>query len=136
MFTAIFKRFEQMAIVNGYLSIGHILLTYFLPLGATVIFSSFGLLILIPQFKLVIVAAALFGIGIESLVGRNGSIETFRAMLNLKIIWSSAAIIGFLLCIFSWVCEPPLFIWVLLAIFLAFNILWVYWRRILEKMSE
>ena len=33
-----------------------------------------------------LVAAALFGIGIQSLLGRDESPATFRAMLNLKII--------------------------------------------------
>lgn len=34
-----------------------------------------------------LVAAALFGIGIESYLARNASLETFRGMLNLKVIW-------------------------------------------------
>ena len=34
-----------------------------------------------------LVAAALFGIGIESYLGRNAGIEYFRGMLNLKLIW-------------------------------------------------
>ena len=33
-----------------------------------------------------LVGAAFMGIGLESLLGRNASVETFRAMLNLKII--------------------------------------------------
>jgi len=41
-----------------------------------------------------VVAAALFGIGIESLIGRNASLDGFRNMLNLKIIWSFAASAG------------------------------------------
>ena len=39
-----------------------------------------------------LVGAALMGIGLESLLGRNASAETFRAMLNLKIIWASSAL--------------------------------------------
>ncbi|MFW5790389.1 MAG: hypothetical protein ACOCWE_03955 [Bacillota bacterium] len=73
-----------------------------------------------------LVAAALFGIGIESLLGRNGSRESFKAMLNLKIIWSLGAIGGLLL---SMEQSPADFIiWVVLFTFIAFNILWVYWR--------
>lgn len=73
-----------------------------------------------------LVAAALFGIGIESWLGRNGSRESFKAMLNLKIIWSSAAIAGILLSL----RETPatLLVWFVLFTFVAFNILWVYWR--------
>ena len=43
-----------------------------------------------------LVASALFGIGIESYLGRNSSGETMVNMLNLKIIWSLSAIIYFL----------------------------------------
>ena len=38
-----------------------------------------------------LVAAAHFGIGTESLLNRNGTVESFRSMLNLKIIWSATA---------------------------------------------
>ena len=38
-----------------------------------------------------LVAAALFGIGIQSYLGRNESAETFRGMLNLKMIWSGTS---------------------------------------------
>jgi hypothetical protein len=41
-----------------------------------------------------VVGAALMGIGIESWLGRNANIDVYRAMLNLKVIWSSSAIIG------------------------------------------
>lgn len=74
-----------------------------------------------------IVAAALFGIGIESYLGRNGSIESFTGMLNLKIVWSLAAIVGFLVSIAQGI--RPWGIYPFLAIFVAFNVLWVYWRR-------
>ena len=39
-----------------------------------------------------LVGAALMGIGVESLLGRNASAATFRAMLNLKVIWASSAL--------------------------------------------
>ena len=38
--------------------------------------------------------AALLGIGVESLLGRNASREVFEAMLNLKILWASGAVLG------------------------------------------
>src|SRR3989442_4945197 len=41
-----------------------------------------------------LVAAALFGIGIQSLLGRGEGAAAFRALLNLKIIWSAAATVG------------------------------------------
>ena len=40
------------------------------------------------------VAAALAGVGGESLLGRNGGVEYYLAMLNLKVIWSSVVIAG------------------------------------------
>lgn len=41
-----------------------------------------------------VVGAALMGIGIESWLGRNANAEVFRAMLNLKVIWSGSALVG------------------------------------------
>ncbi len=75
------------------------------------------------------VAAALFGIGIESLLGRNASAEAFRGMLNLKIIWSLAVIFGVTLSMLQGVQGAPLVGWLLVAVFLGFNLVWVYWRR-------
>lgn len=73
-----------------------------------------------------LVAAALFGIGVESLLGRNSSREVFKAMLNLKIIWSLGAIGGLLLSVGQ--SSADFIVWIVLFIFAAFNILWVYWR--------
>ena len=36
-----------------------------------------------------LVAAALFGIGLESFLGRNSGPESYHGMLRLKIIWST-----------------------------------------------
>lgn len=74
-----------------------------------------------------LVAAALFGIGIESLLGRNGSVEAFKAMLNLKIIWSSAAVLGIIISLRE--ITADLIIWLILFTFIAFNLLWAYWRK-------
>ncbi len=72
-----------------------------------------------------LVAAALFGIGIPSLLGRNESAETFRAMLNLKIIWSATATVGI---VGSQLQGGPAMGWAFAAIFGAFNVLWSYHR--------
>ena len=74
-----------------------------------------------------LVAAALFGIGIESLLGRKSTREALRGMLNLKIIWSVAAIIGFVVALVQGI--RPWGIYPLLVIFAAFNLLWISWRR-------
>ena len=72
-----------------------------------------------------LVAAALFGIGIQSLVGRNESAETFRAMLNLKIIWSATATLGI---VWSQLQGGPLLGWAFAGVFGAFNAVWTYYR--------
>ena len=41
-----------------------------------------------------LVGAALMGIGIESFLGRNAGIESFRGMLTLMLIWSFSAVFG------------------------------------------
>src|SRR5688572_3436591 len=77
-----------------------------------------------------LVAAALFGIGIQSLLGRHESAETFRGMLNLKIIWSATATIGIL---WSQVDGWPLLGWAFAGIFGAFNVVWSYYRWRLRR---
>ncbi len=73
------------------------------------------------------VAAALFGIGIESLLSRNASRDSFKTMLSLKIIWSSAAVIGLTMGLISGLFSiVPVGI-TLLMVFVLFNILWTYW---------
>ena len=73
-----------------------------------------------------LVGAALAGIGVESLLGRNASAEAFRGMLRLKCIWSGVAVVGLSISIFE---GAPSFAWVLLIVFLAFAGLWNYYRR-------
>ena len=84
----------------------------------------------IDPFAARLVAAALMGIGGESLLGRNASAETYRAMLNLKIIWSVAAIFGIILTlIFN---DGPLMAYVVLLLFAVFSGLWMYYRFLLR----
>ena len=72
-----------------------------------------------------LVGAALMGIGIESLLGRNANTETFRAMLNLKVIWASSA----LFAIGAGIVEgAALTAWLFLAIFFVFWCVWVTYR--------
>ncbi|MDC7224091.1 MAG: hypothetical protein PQJ60_10145 [Spirochaetales bacterium] len=83
-----------------------------------------------------LVGAALLGIGIESLLGRKGSPDSFKAMLNLKIIWSFSAIIGFITDLLLRVHDNPPAVYLFLGIFTAFNILWIYWRKQLGKGED
>ena len=72
-----------------------------------------------------LVGAALMGIGVESLLGRNANAATFRAMLNLKVIWASSA----LFAIGAGIAEGAAPIaWAFLGIFAAFWCVWVYYR--------
>ena len=74
-----------------------------------------------------VVAAALFGIGIESFLARNADLKSFINFLRLKIIWSASALTGLVLSFvqgyFAGLGAALLFI----GIFLGFNVLWVYW---------
>ena len=72
-----------------------------------------------------LVGAALLAIGVESLLGRNASRDVFKAMLNLKILWASGAILGIGLGL---VAGGPPIGWIFLVIFAAFLGLWAYYR--------
>jgi len=80
-----------------------------------------------------LVAAALFGIGIESYLGRNAGVESFRNMLTLKVIWSFSAVLGIGISLAQHAQGNPLMAWGILAIFVGFNLLWVYWRLELRE---
>lgn len=79
------------------------------------------------------VGAALAGIGIESYLGRNAGVESFQGMLNLKIVWSATVIIGTLLTMASG--YRPWGVWLLLAAFIPFSIIWIYYRFQLRDIS-
>jgi len=72
-----------------------------------------------------LVGAALLGIGGESLLMRNASLETFKAMLNLKVIWSLSAIFGIVASIIEG--APPMS-WGFLGIFVTFSAIWITYR--------
>ena len=80
-----------------------------------------------------LVASALFGIGIESYLGRNSSSEAMINMLNLKIIWSLSAIIGIIISIAESNYETPFLLKLILAVFIFFNLIWIYWRMHLNN---
>jgi len=76
-----------------------------------------------------LVAAALFGIGIESYLGRNAGVEAFRGMLNLKVIWSATAALGVL---WSQLDGGPPAGWGVFAIFAGFHLVWLRYRLLLR----
>ena len=72
-----------------------------------------------------LVAAALFGIGGNSLLMSRGGIEKYITMLNLKIIWSLAAISGIFLTILE---GGPVSLYFFLSIFVLFFFIWFFYR--------
>jgi hypothetical protein len=87
----------------------------------------------VDPFTARISAAALFGVGIESWLGRNAGAEAFLAMLNLKVIWSFACAGGNALSLAQGAQGAPLVGWGFLAIFVAFHALWVTHRVALGR---
>lgn len=81
-----------------------------------------------------VVAAALFGIGIESLLGRNADASAFMAMLNLKVIWSGVTVVGIAWTLAQSPQGRPFGAWAILATFLLFHCVWLYWRQRLKKI--
>ena len=83
----------------------------------------------VDPFTTRLVAAALFGIGIESWLGRNGDASAFRTMLTLKVIWSATAVLGLAWSMAEGAQGRPLFGCLVLGIFVAFHVLWLSWWR-------
>jgi len=82
------------------------------------------------------VAAALFGIGIESYIGRNSSRDSLIGMLNLKIIWSFSAIMGIGISMMQNIQQNPSALKIIFITFIAFNLLWFYWRIRLSSLEK
>lgn len=72
-----------------------------------------------------LVGAALLGIGGASLSMRRAGSETYRAMLDLKVIWSLSAIFAIS---HSLIGGAPKIVWGLLFIFVTFSASWIYYR--------
>ena len=75
-----------------------------------------------------IVAGAFFGIGIESFLGRNASLDSFKTMLNLKLIWSGTVSLGVGISMIQGAQGAPFLAWAILIVFLGFHAVWWYWR--------
>lgn len=71
-----------------------------------------------------LVGAALLGIGGESFFSRNASRDTFRALLRLKIIWASSAVLGLGLALWM---GAPLAAWGFLGLFSLFLFVWIFY---------
>lgn len=80
-----------------------------------------------------LVGAALLGIGIQSLRGRNDGFEAFRAMLGLKVVWASAAILALAIAIAR---GAPSAAYAALSIFLAFLGVWLHYAIRLRQLAR
>ena len=87
----------------------------------------------VDPFTARLVGAALLAIGGESFLGRNAGVESFRGMLNLKIIWSAAAVIGMAATLLAG--NAPPFGWAFVAIFAGFNVIWTTYRIRLREQG-
>ena len=76
-----------------------------------------------------LVAAALFGIGIESYLGRNAGPEALRGLLNLKLVWSATAALG---ALWSQLDGGPTAGWGVVVIFAVFHFIWLRYRLVLR----
>src|SRR3989338_10556741 len=76
-----------------------------------------------------LVAAALFAVGGISLLNRNESANTYKALLKLKIIWSVSAIAGLLVSLWQ---GAPVLLWLIVIVFALFCGIWIYY---LNKLS-
>jgi hypothetical protein len=80
-----------------------------------------------------LVGAALLAIGGQSYLGRHEGTDIYRAMLNLKIIWSAAAIVGLVVSIGD---GAPAVCWAILSLFVAFFGVWIHHRIRIKQWSS
>jgi hypothetical protein len=79
-----------------------------------------------------LVGAALLAIGGQSYIGRNDGVEAYKALLNLKILWSFAAICGLVISIGQG--APPA-AWAFLSTFIAFAGVWAHYRIRFKQLA-
>jgi hypothetical protein len=72
-----------------------------------------------------LVGAALIGIGVNSLLMHRAGVTAYQSMLNLKIVWASAAILAIVLTLLT---KTLLILWVILITFIIFLTVWIYYR--------
>ncbi len=77
-----------------------------------------------------LVGATLLGIGGISLIHKKTE-DSYRTLLQLKLIWSSAAVLGLILSIF--IDNAQKIIWLFVSIFGFFFFLWLYYYRKLKS---
>lgn len=76
-----------------------------------------------------LVGAALIGIGGNSLLMHKKSVAHYLTMIDVKLLWSSAAVIGMLISLLQ---GGPIILWGVVAVFSLFFVLWWHYRTILS----
>jgi len=76
-----------------------------------------------------LLGAALIGIGGTSFLIKDKKLEQFKALLLLKIVWSSAAILAILLTLYQ---GAPKITWLILIVFVIFSAVWYYYNKTLK----
>lgn len=79
-----------------------------------------------------LIGAALIAIGGTSLLMRNKSIDAYKLMLILKLLWSGSAMVGIGISLLE---GAPILISIFLVIFALFFILWAYYLNQIKVSS-
>jgi hypothetical protein len=86
----------------------------------------------IDQVAVRLVGAALLAIGLQSFLGRSAGVEVYKAMLNVKLVWSGSAIVGLVAAIGA---GAPQAAWAFLSAFLAFFGVWTHYRIRFKQLA-
>lgn len=80
------------------------------------------------------VAAALFGIGIESYLCHKSTLQVYYSLLRLKVVWSFFALMAATIGLWKMGQAAPWGLYVMFVTFLVFHMLWDYWLLRVRKM--
>jgi len=78
-----------------------------------------------------LVGAALLGIGGVSWAAHKKGMESFQTLLLLKIIWSTAAVVGL---VWAVAVGAPQAVWLIVVLFLLFWSVWLYYYHRVKKV--
>lgn len=72
----------------------------------------------------------MLGIGGVSLLAHRRGIESYKSLLELKIIWSVSAIVGLIL---SFISGAPKVLVIIILTFLVFSLIWIRYRILIKN---